>query len=113
MSPDFTMHHDISMSGANKCRTRDRHNMGHFSRDHNAEIREDYPRYRPGKNCREDYNPYKYKFCRKCNLDKHYGHHEFNCEYFESFNDSNCKICHNGFHFEHNCDYKKMADWVR
>ena len=107
MSPDFTTHPDISMSGANKYRTRDGHNTGHFSRDHTAEIREDYPRYRPGKNCREDYNPYKYKFCRKCNLDKHYGHHEFNCEYFESFNDSNCKICHNGFHFEHNCDYQK------
>ena len=49
MSPDFTTHHDISMSGANKCRTRDGHNTGHFSRDHNAEIREDYPRYRPEK----------------------------------------------------------------
>jgi len=107
ISPDFKTHHDISMSGANKYRTRDGHNTRHFSRDHSAEIREDYPRYRPGKNCREDYNPYKYKFCSKCNLDKHYGHHEFNCEYFESFNDSNCKICHNGFHFEHNCDYKK------
>ena len=107
MSPDFSTQHDISMLGANKYRTRDGHNTGHFSRDHDAEIREDYPRYRPGENCREDYNPYKYKFCRKCNLDKHYGHHEFNCEYFESFNDSNCKICHNGFHFEHNCDYKK------
>ena len=111
MSPDFTSRRNIPESETNKYRTMDGHYTGYFPRSHSSEIREDYPRFRPGRNCREDYNPYKYKFCRKCNPERHYGHHEFNCKYFESYNDSNCKKCHNGFHFEQNCDlecdYKK------
>jgi len=103
-SPDFTSHRDISGSETNKYRTVDGYYTKHFSRDQCSEIREDYPRFRPGHNCREDYNPYNYKFCRKCNLEKHYGHHEFDCKYFESFNVSNCKRCRNGFHFVQDCD---------
>ena len=73
------------------------------SRDRSLELRVRYPKFKPGDNCDENYNPSKVKLCRKCSLKGHFTHHEFECKKFTKFNDNPCKKCHNGFHFEKEC----------
>ena len=101
---------DVPESRTNRHSYIDRHYDGNF-RDNIVNIRDLYPRFRQGRNCNENYHPYDHKFCRKCTINGDDSHHEFNCKYFELFNNSNCNKCRNGFHFEEDCDldtsYKK------
>ena len=101
---------DVPESRTNRHSYIDRHYDGNF-RDNIVNIRDLYHRFRQGRNCNENYHPYDDKFCRKCTINGDDSHHEFNCKYFELFNNSNCNKCRNGFHFEEDCDldtsYKK------
>jgi hypothetical protein len=53
-----------------------------------------------GDNCKKDYNPYRTKYCSKCNSKNH---HEFDCSLYLRYNPSRCSTCDKGHHFPAEC----------
>ena len=85
-------------------RNRDFNNSSTRIRNRSLSIRRFYPDFKPGFNCREDYDINK-KSCSKCN--DYYNtpkHHEFECGTFTKYSKTPCPSCRRGNHTENECN---------
>ena len=85
-------------------RNRDSNNSSTRIRNRSLSIRRFYPDFKPGFNCREDYDINK-KSCSKCN--DYYNtpkHHKFECGTFTKYSKTPCPSCHRGNHTENECN---------
>ena len=85
-------------------RNRDSNNSSTRIRNRSSSIRRIYPSFKPGYNCRTDYD-INNKSCTKCNdfFDAP-KHQEFECAQFTVYSKTPCPQCRRGNHLKKDCD---------
>ena len=102
-SRSASRHNSRSMSRS-KSRNGRFSNYSSKIRNRSASVRRLYPDFKPGYNCRPDYDINK-KSCTKCN--DHFDaprHHEFECSNFTVYSKTPCPSCRRGNHLPKECD---------